>query len=591
MTYTEKLTALNKGLTPIFPEQDRINFAPKLAGDIRVLLPTDDGSEKYLTLNHVYSENDSTDLTIYIPELAGTIWTVSDIDGWWNLSEPEMPDIQRGFGDGSFDITGRILARNLTLTGSILITEDSRTGIAAASTAARTALINAFNLVKRGTWLVVDEDEYKRAAFVRLSGRPEIVTTNSKGRIDFSIGLKAANPTKYEWFPTSDEGVVPEGFVGDGNAFRFIRTTGGTAGSRNYDLSGTISGVRAHTGTVAATYATNEIILTISSGTSLIGYSSANPQYVYVSGLTYPSATGSTTGPFQINSGTTVGGTTIKYTAPTGTNANPTGTALVTLQEQTSSYRTYPTLGNLGDPDLSTTRAYDGAAATVAATYATNVVTLTITNGRSLVNDGDYVYVTGLTYASASGSTTDPFLVNNSTTIGGTTIKYTAPTGTTDVSGTPVVKIAEETSYYRTYPNILYANSSSGRLSVTNYGDTNVPCYIRFVGPLFGPAIIRNTTTNQEINILRPIASGGQVLYPSDTILTVQFLGIDTRTHEVHIGDYYNGITTTNVRGLLSPLVDWIYLAPGLNDIYYEDSGAETAAGNIEIYWQSGWDG
>jgi len=65
MSYTQKITALNKGLTPIFPEQDRINFAPKLAGDIRVLLPTSDGSTKYLTLNHVYSEDDSSNSEVY----------------------------------------------------------------------------------------------------------------------------------------------------------------------------------------------------------------------------------------------------------------------------------------------------------------------------------------------------------------------------------------------------------------------------------------------------------------------------------------------------------------------------------------------
>jgi len=672
MSYTKKITALNKGLAPIFPEQDRINFAPKLAGDIRVLLPTDDGSEKYLTLNHVYSEDDNSDSKVYIPALNGTVWTVSDIEGWWNLSDPEMPDIQRGFGDGSFDVTGRNQARTVNLTGSILITESSREEIAALNTAARTALINAFNLVKRGTWLIVDEDDYKRAAFVRLSGKPEITTTNSRGRIDFSIGLKAADPTKYEWYPVSDMGVVPEGFIGDGNAFRISKTTGGTSGYRTYDSSGTISGVRVITGkvqpgTLSATYATNTVTVSISGSTSIVAdndyiyvsgltYTNAtgsttNPfivsgtttvgggtikytaptgttaisgtpvltvgyppsatasystntiiltlsskstslvadgAYIYVTGLTYTGATGSTTGPFLVNGSTTVGGSTIKYTAPTGTTG-VSGTPFATLQEQTSSYRTYPTLGNLGNPDSSINPAYD--AGTVSATYATNVVTLTVSNGRSLVNDGDYVKVTGLTYTSATGSTTDPFLVSGGTTIGGTTINYAAPTGTTGISGTPVVTIAEETSYYRTYPNTMYANSSSGRLSVFNYGTTNIPCYIRFVGPLFGPAVIANSTTNQEINIIAPTTVGQQILYPSETISTVQFLGIDTKTHEVHIGDYYNGVTSTNARGLLSPLIDWIYLAPGLNDISYEDSGAKTSAGNIEIYWQSGWDG
>jgi hypothetical protein len=34
---------------------------------------------------------------------------------------------------------------------------------------------------------------------VRLSGRPSIKVVNPRGRIDFSIGLKAANPVKFKW--------------------------------------------------------------------------------------------------------------------------------------------------------------------------------------------------------------------------------------------------------------------------------------------------------------------------------------------------------------------------------------------------------
>jgi len=121
-----------------------------------------------------------------------------------------MPDIQRGFGDGSFDITGRNLARNITINGSVLITESTRNNISSANISIRQQLFNAFNLVKRGTWLVVDEDDYKRASFVRLSGKPNISTTNSRGRIDFSIGLKAADPVKYEWIDVTSNN-LPSG--------------------------------------------------------------------------------------------------------------------------------------------------------------------------------------------------------------------------------------------------------------------------------------------------------------------------------------------------------------------------------------------
>lgn len=37
-----------------------------------------------------------------------------------------------------------------------------------------------------------------KTSYVRLSGRPEITTVNARGRTDFSIGLRAADPIKYE---------------------------------------------------------------------------------------------------------------------------------------------------------------------------------------------------------------------------------------------------------------------------------------------------------------------------------------------------------------------------------------------------------
>jgi hypothetical protein len=199
-------------------------------------------------------------------------------------------------------------------------------------------------------------------------------------------------------------------------------------------------------------------------------------------------------------------------------------------------------------------------------------------------------------------------MVTGGTTVGGSTIKYTAPTVLTGLTGTPAVTIQEyrdypstnyypvddstnnSSGYYRSYSNESTDATSSGTFSVYNYGNTNVPCYIRFVGPLYGPATLKNTTTNQKIDILYTSELGGQVLAPSDTVSTVQFLDIDTYTREVHKGDYFNGIYSTSSRGSLSPLVDWIYLQPGTNDFYYNDYGASSSTGRIEIYWRSGWD-
>ena len=223
MTYNSKLTSLHGGLRPIHPEQDRINFAPKLAEDIRLLL--EDGS--HIHFNKVYTDADETTF----PGLSGTVWVVSDIDGWWNLSDPSIPNIERGFGDGSFDINGRIMARNITINGSILIEANDRATIATKSAAVRKLLLESFNLVKRSTWLIVEEDVYHRAAEVRLSGRPDISTVNSKGRIDFSIGLIAPDPIKYEWVDIEDVDLstFPAGEDYIGNGYNYVRITSASA--------------------------------------------------------------------------------------------------------------------------------------------------------------------------------------------------------------------------------------------------------------------------------------------------------------------------------------------------------------------------
>jgi hypothetical protein len=181
MSYTNNITKLHRGLTPIYPDQDRLSFGPQLRGDIRLLLQ----DNSYLEFNTIDTD--------------GTVWVVSDIEGWWNLAEASIPDVERGFGDGSFEVSGRFLARDLTITGSILVTKNTRSQIDLISAEARDRLTLAFNLVKNGAFLIVDEDIYKRACFVRLSGRPNIQTVNSRGRIDFSIGLRAVDPLKYEW--------------------------------------------------------------------------------------------------------------------------------------------------------------------------------------------------------------------------------------------------------------------------------------------------------------------------------------------------------------------------------------------------------
>jgi len=131
----------------------------------------------------------------------GVVWVITDITGWWQHPEPDMPDIPRGFGDGSYDIKGRYQARILTLSGSFLTPSPSLVE------AARDRLIAATNLVYKGAWLKTGiESDNKRSSFVRLSGAPSIQTTTARGRTDFSIGLKAADPIKYAWNDSDPDG-------------------------------------------------------------------------------------------------------------------------------------------------------------------------------------------------------------------------------------------------------------------------------------------------------------------------------------------------------------------------------------------------
>ena len=121
-----------------------------------------------------------------------TVWVCTDIDGWWTLAEPEIPDIPRGVQDGSYDITGRYQARTMNLTGVFL--PKNAAGVAKA----RRKLIEATNLTRRGDWLLTSEQPVT-SSFVKLAGRPQIQTVNARGRTEFSIPLRAADPIKYEW--------------------------------------------------------------------------------------------------------------------------------------------------------------------------------------------------------------------------------------------------------------------------------------------------------------------------------------------------------------------------------------------------------
>ena len=129
----------------------------------------------------------------------GVVWVCTDIEGWWNHPEPEVRDMPRGWGDGSYDVRGRYQAREITLNGVFLTPDPSYVA------AARSKLIQNTDLVYVGDWLKTNENPTK-ASYVRLSGRPNITTVNSRGRTEFSIGLRAPDPLKYEWYAGDELG-------------------------------------------------------------------------------------------------------------------------------------------------------------------------------------------------------------------------------------------------------------------------------------------------------------------------------------------------------------------------------------------------
>lgn len=129
----------------------------------------------------------------------GVLWVITDIQGWWAPPEPEVVDIPRGYGDGSYDVKGRYKARALVLNGSILVRDP------ALVEAARDRLVAAIDLVYKGTWLRTGTNPI-RASWVRMSGPVTIDTVKARGRTDFSIGLRAPDPIKYMWNDTDPDG-------------------------------------------------------------------------------------------------------------------------------------------------------------------------------------------------------------------------------------------------------------------------------------------------------------------------------------------------------------------------------------------------
>ena len=184
-------------------DQDAQSLENKLVNRALTKLP-----EPYISGLKLEGNIEINGLTLNTIDGNNVVWVVTDIAGWWTLPENELPDLPRGWGDGSYDAVGRWSNRLITLNGSFLpqTPEDAP--------AARNALMAALSpLLKTqaaGYLIVTEDGTTKKAAKVRLSGAPQITSVNARGRHDFSIGLKAVDPIKYEFVDGDPDGYQSE---------------------------------------------------------------------------------------------------------------------------------------------------------------------------------------------------------------------------------------------------------------------------------------------------------------------------------------------------------------------------------------------
>jgi hypothetical protein len=127
------------------------------------------------------------------------VWVLTDIDGWWTAPPSDVKVIERGFGDGSYDVAGRYKSRPLNLE-VVLLTDDPKK-----VEAARDRLIATCDLVRTGAWLKTGTSPI-RASYVFLNGDVEIDTVNARGRTRFRIPLRASDPIKYAWNDEDPQG-------------------------------------------------------------------------------------------------------------------------------------------------------------------------------------------------------------------------------------------------------------------------------------------------------------------------------------------------------------------------------------------------
>jgi hypothetical protein len=383
---------------------------------------------------HLKHPNIATELDFNTIDADNVVWVITDIQNWWNMPEPEIPDIARGLDDGSYDVRGRWRAKSMTLSGSILVSDASK------APAARQKIMEYFDLVYQGGWLIVDEPTYRKAAYVRLVGQPTFENINPRGRINFNIPLKAGDPLKYYW--NRDDA--------DGYTYANTITSNTITNVGNYQVAGVFNVVGPLTAPayIKATDATSNTTQTLTITTSLRAntYSTATTYTEFSGGtaiITANAVAGGTHG-FLVGDKITVTGSGTRFNV-----ANATVTAVST---STISYLN--PISNV-----------------VSISHSSNVASV-ITSSAHGFSAGDSFYIKGNnnpnfdgSYAvlANTGSTTFTYtktIANQSTGYGGTVSPQLASTtlgspGTVTLAQTDTMKIDtyNNTVTYRGLPD------------------------------------------------------------------------------------------------------------------------------------------
>jgi hypothetical protein len=495
-----------------------------------------------LVLNRI--EDDSTKSTYK------TIWVCTDVEGWWELPDPEIPDIPRGLDDGSYDVRGRWKARTINIKGTIL--PPSRT----VAPAARQELIDALDIVYNGAWLRVKEDPM-RTAYVRLVGRPVITSVNAKGRIDFSAQLKAGDPIKYGW--NGSAVATTSAFIRSNVAYITTAAAHGfsTGNSiRVFDMGAPFDGTFSITSTGTRTFTYPKTAA--DTATTVVGYAMLAANYDGTNGYTTTSLTSAinavnvtTSNVAVTNSGNTNVAVTISITGPM------TGPAYI---KNITTGQTIRVVKNLRD--TSTT-------ATVTHRARTAQVTTLTTSAAHKFMVGDVVTVADLVLGNGDKTITD------TTT---TSISYLD-------SGIAIAS-ASLTSNLVTV-NTVSAHGLSSTNSVYIYGlgapfDGTYTITVTDSDTFTYAKTADNTDTVYEGYAILQFASTSDAA--SATLKNADTLEIDTYNTTV----LYRGIPDA-ARSTLDADIDWIRLQPGSNTILIQKQAGTPAAASIK--YKSGWIG